>query len=245
LTGVVADVPSNLGIAALVVLGGLGFVLLIRLGRRATTRDRSPFDWEQRAALGATAFLIVAGMLLFRGFEAGRTLVPLDARTKWLASLFQSVTLRTAGFNSLDFAAFGAPAIVLSIAWMLVGGSPGGTAGGMKTSTAAALLPAALRGRGPGRRERRRALRLAAAYLGSFGAFALLLALAQGTFDRRVAFEAASALGTVGLTMNLTPELTTAGKLVTAIAMFVGRVGPLVLASALLERERERGDSAG
>jgi trk system potassium uptake protein TrkH len=241
LTGVVGDLPTNLVIAALIVLGGLGFVLLTRLGARATRRDRSPFDWEQRAALAATAFLIVAGMLLFRAFEAARTLAPLDGDTKWLASVFQSVTFRTAGFNTLDVAAFGLPTIVLAVAWMLIGGSPGGTAGGMKTTTAAALLPAPLRGGGPGTVERRRALRVALAFLGSYALVTALLALAQGALDRRVAFEAASALGTVGLSMNLTPELTTAGKLVLAAAMFAGRVGPLVLASALLKREHESG----
>ena len=245
LTGLVGDLPTNLVIAALIVLGGLGFVLLVRLGARATRRDRSPFEWEQRAALAATAFLIVAGMLLFRGFEAARTLAPLDGDTKWLASLFQSVTFRTAGFNSLDVAAFGMPAIVLAIAWMLIGGSPGGTAGGMKTTTAAALLPAALRAGGLGTLERGRARRVALVFLGSYAVITLLLALCQGTLDRRVAFEAASALGTVGLSMNLTPELTTAGKLVVVAAMFAGRVGPLVLASALVKREREQRQNSG
>jgi len=241
LTGLVGDVPTNAVIAALIVLGGLGFVLLIRLGARVTRRDRTPLDWEQRAALAMTAFLIVAGTLLLRGFEAARTLAPLDGDTKWLASFFQSVTLRTAGFNSLDVAAFGLPAVLLAVAWMLIGGSPGGTAGGMKTTTAAALLPAALRGGGPGRDARRRAAGVALTFLGSYAVVTLLLALSQGAFDRRVAFEAASALGTVGLSMNLTPELTTAGKLVAAAAMFAGRVGPLVLASALLKWEHNRG----
>jgi trk system potassium uptake protein TrkH len=238
LTGLVGDLPTNLVIAALIVLGGLGFVLLIRLGARATRRDRSPLDWDQRAALAMTAFLVVAGMLLLRGLEGARSLAPLDGGTKWLASFFQSVTLRTAGFNSLDVAAFGLPAVVLSIVWMLIGGSPGGTAGGMKTTTAAALLPATLRGGGLGEAARRRAARVALAFLGTYALVALLLALAQGALDRRVAFEAASALGTVGLSMNLTPELTTAGKLVLVAAMFAGRVGPLVLASALLKWEQ-------
>ncbi len=237
LTGLVGDVPTNLTIAALIVLGGLGFVLLLRLGTRAARRDRTPLDWEQRAVLATTAALIAGGMLLFRGLEAGQTLAPLAERTKWLASLFQSVTFRTAGFNSLDVAAFGLPAVVMAIAWMLVGGSPGGTAGGMKTTTVAALLPAALQGAGPGTAARRRALRVALAFLGSYALITALLALAQGALDRRIAFEAASALGTVGLSMNLTSELTTAGKLIVAVAMFAGRVGPLVLASALLRRE--------
>jgi len=82
---------------------------------------------------------------------------------------------------------------------------------------------------------------VALAFLGSYALVTALLALAQGALDRRVAFEAASALGTVGLSMNLTPELTTAGKLVLVAAMFAGRVGPLVLASALLKREHESG----
>lgn len=237
LTGLAGDLPTNLVIAALIVAGGLGFVLLIRLGGRLARRDRTPLDWEQRAALAMTAFLVVGGTLLFRGFEAHRTLAPLDAPAKWLASFFQSVTFRTAGFNSVDVAAFGLPAVGLAIAWMLIGGSPGGTAGGMKTTTVAALLPGVRRGSGPGAPARRRALRVALAFLGTYALITALLALTQGALDRRVLFESASALGTVGLSMNLTPELTTAGKLVVAAAMFAGRVGPLVLASALLERE--------
>lgn len=233
LTGLVGDAPTILALGTLVVLGGLGFSLLVWLGRSLARRDRPPLTWGQRATLRATLFLVGVGAFLFWAFEAGGVLAPLDGPTRVLASLFQSVTLRTAGFNSVDFAALGMPAIALSILLMLIGGSPDSTAGGMKTRTVAALLPGPLRGRGVTSPQRRLAARIALVYLASFAATTILLALAQGGFDRRIAFEAASALGTVGLSMDLTSELTLAGKLAVVVAMFAGRVGPLVLASAL------------
>lgn len=240
LTGLVGDTPTILALATLIVLGGLGFSLLVWLGGIVARRERLPLTWGQRATLRATAVLLVSGALLFWLFEAHGVLAPLDGPTAALAAFFQSVTLRTAGFNSIDVAALGMPAIAMSILFMLIGGSPDSTAGGMKTRTVVALLPGPLRGAGATPSQRRLAARLALVYLASYAAIGVLLALAQGGFDRRIAFEAASALGTVGLSMNLTPELTTAGKLVVTVAMFSGRVGPLVLASALVWRDAQR-----
>jgi trk system potassium uptake protein TrkH len=129
---------------------------------------------------------------------------------------------------------------------MLIGGSPGGTAGGMKTTTAA-VSAAALLGRL--RREprlRRRAVRLALLYVAAYTGSCLLLVAAQGEWSRRLAFEAASALGTVGLSLGYTGELNSLGKLAIVLAMFVGRVGPFALAVSLLQwrdEDEERGEA--
>jgi trk system potassium uptake protein TrkH len=242
LTGFASD-PRTLGIvAALIVLGGLGFGTLTELWRAALSgirRAPAALSRHARWASTSTAALLLAGAAAFYWLESRGALGHLDAPARWLGAVFQSVTLRTAGFNCVDLAGLGLPAAILCIAWMLVGGSPGSTAGGMKTTTAAAAAVGLLR---PGWNDRptfRRASWLALLFLASYGAIGCLLALAQGAWDRRIAFEAASALGTVGLSMGVTAELTLGGKLTLCLAMFAGRVGPLALVASLLPRLAE------
>jgi trk system potassium uptake protein TrkH len=123
---------------------------------------------------------------------------------------------------------------------MLVGGSPAGTAGGFKTTTGIAAF-AALAGRpGLDRPTARRAARLLAVFLAAFVSFVVVVALAQGELHRRLVFEVASALGTVGLTMDYTDELGAGARLLICLAMFVGRVGPFALAAAILPWSEER-----
>jgi trk system potassium uptake protein TrkH len=236
LTGA-AGTPATLAtIGALIVAGGIGFGVLDELGRRflsrALRRPAPPLSSHARWTLGATALLLVLGTALFWAAERDGTLRSFPAGESWMHAAFQSVTLRTAGFNSVDLAALGAPALALCVVWMLVGGAPGGTAGGMKVTIAAS----AFRPSASDTAVRRRALLLAAMFLVQYVVVTGALALAQGTLDGRLVFEAASALGTVGLSLGTTPELGTAGKWIICIAMFAGRVGPFVLAASLLPR---------
>jgi trk system potassium uptake protein TrkH len=232
-----AENPGTLAVVGtLIVAGGLGFGVLSELGgrivaalRRSPTRPLSP---HTRWVLAPTAFLLVLGAAAFLAAEGSGALSTVDHRARWINAAFQSVTLRTAGFNSVDLSALGIPAFMLCVAWMLVGGSPSSTAGGMKTTTAALSL-ASLVGRRVPSELAGRARRLAAAYLGVYVASSLLLALAQGEWSRRIAFEAASALGTVGLSMGLTAELGDLSKLLLCATMFVGRVGPFALVAAV------------
>ena len=240
LTAFVGDVPVNLTIGALIVLGGLGFPVLAdaagRVGELLRGHERQRLSRHSRWVLATSAGLVVVGTVAFRLAERNGVLAGHPGFTGWLAAAFQSVTLRTAGFNTIDFAAIGPATVVLCVAWMLVGGSPGSTAGGMKTTTAGVVLASLLSRPRVDAALRREAWRTALLYVFVFGVSTLLLGLLQGSLAEEVPFEAASALGTVGLSMGLTSKLGWAAKLVVCATMFVGRVGPFVLAAALVQR---------
>ena len=250
LTGSVGTPATFAVIGGLIVAGGLGFGVLDEFVKRALARVlRRPVpNWSTHArwTIAATAFLLAAGTVAFWALERPGTLGDLGAAEAWVHAAFQSVSLRTAGFNSVDLAGLGLPAVGLCVVWMLVGGAPGGTAGGMKVTTAAVAVTAPFRARGVAPSLRHRALLLAAVFLGQYVLVTAALAFAQGIFDRGVAFEAASALGTVGLSMGTTAQLGTAGKLIVCVAMFAGRVGPFALAASILPRlEPSGGPDAG
>lgn len=214
-----SDAGTCLTLGALIVLGGLGFPVLAELASRGR-----PVTRHARWVVAASAILIVTGALLLARLEGWSP----------LAAVFQSISLRTAGFNSVPLGALGLPTVVLCIVWMVVGGSPAGTAGGFKTTTGIAAF-SALSGRPRlDRPTALRALRLCAVFLAAFAGFVVATALAQGGIDRRLVFEVASALGTAGLTMDYTDELGVAARLLICLAMFVGRVGPFALAAAIL-----------
>ena len=225
LTAFAADPWTCVTIGSLIVLGGLGFPVLAELASRGR-----PVTRHARWVVLATAALIVVGAVLLARFEG------YDAT----AAIFQSVTLRTAGFNTVPLGTLGLPAVAVCVLWMLLGGSPAGTAGGVKTTTAVAAF-SALSGRPRiDRPTARRAVRLVAAFAAAFLSFVAATALAQGELHRRLVFEVASALGTVGLTMDFTPQLTVAARLTICLAMFAGRVGPFALAAAILPWREER-----
>jgi trk system potassium uptake protein TrkH len=224
-------------VAALIVLGGLSPATCAAL---PGLLRRRPIAVEQKIALAATIFLLLGGAFIFLALEWGNTLGALSFWDRVHNAWFQSVTTRTAGFNSVDIAALRPATISLVIALMFVGGSPGGTAGGVKTTTAVVLLLAvvsAVRGRWTaaafGRRLSHRTVYKAASIL-TVGALTLAFALfalqITQTMDPGVAlFETVSALGTVGLSIGGTAELDGVGKILVMFCMFAGRVGPLSL----------------
>lgn len=239
------DVAVNLAVMALILLGGLGFLAVYDL-RRTGLRWRR-LTLHTRVVVLASALLVTVGALGFWLVERRHSLGELPASEQLLASLFQSVTTRSGGLTTLDIAAL-APATLLGmIVLMFVGGSPGSCAGGIKTTTAATML-VALRAQLSGRRNvnvlgrtlSRRTVTLAfvattsALTAANAGLFALLLVetpAADGAGFADYAFEAMSALGTVGLSTGVTPTLEPTSKLVLALLMFLGRVGPLTLAA--------------
>jgi trk system potassium uptake protein TrkH len=249
LTGFASDPWTLAVIGLLIVMGGLGFVVLADLGSRLLpSRGRAgtrSLRRHTRWTLALTAGLLAGGTILFAMLEGDGVLRGFGPGQRWLNAAFQSVTLRTAGFNTIDPAGLSLAGSVFCIVWMLIGGSPGGTAGGMKTTTAAAALAAVL-----GRPEappslRRRATRLALVFLGSYAVFAAGLALITARFSSRIAFEAASALGTVGLSMGVTWSLGTGAKLFLCAAMFAGRVGPFAVVAVLARRREGTREAAG
>jgi trk system potassium uptake protein TrkH len=241
-----------LTISALIVTGGIGFIVLADLRARYLLHRTHRLGTHTRLVLATTGILLVGGMILFVFFEAGGELAPLGWLDRPLNAFFMSVTARTAGFNTIDYNAVSNATLFLTMSLMLVGGSPGSTAGGLKTTTLALLflaLWARLRGRNVvsawGRTVREGTVQRAAGVaMGGIAVLALgilLLAVSElsggSAADRaeflRLIFEAHSAFGTVGLSMGVTSDLTTAGRLIIIFLMFVGRVGPLAAASAM------------
>jgi trk system potassium uptake protein len=253
-------------ISVLVIFGGFGYLTfeeVLRWWRHTRARRNgvriqmhgahrlSSHTW---AVLVTTATLLVAGWFLMAMFEWNRTLGEMDLFEALANSWFMSVTPRTAGFNTVDYGAVGNDTAALTIMLMFVGGSPGSTAGGIKTTTLAVLIALGLsRVRGlrfvalkqraipEGTVERTVGMMLLAVLVLT-GAFFLLSSIqgfgltAQESREQflPVAFETFSAFGTVGLSMNYTPQLHTASELVVIPLMFIGRVGLLSFFSAMV-----------
>jgi trk system potassium uptake protein len=242
--------PLILGIVGvLIVLGGLAPPVVSSL---PALLRRQALPLQIQLVWWMTILLLAAGFLVYLAFEWSHSLGGLPWWHKLSNAAFQSVTLRTAGFNSVDMAATHPATQVFMIALMFIGGSPGGTAGGIKTTTAALLIlavMASLRGRLDVTVLRRRIVHTsvyraaAVATVGvlSAGAVVLALMLTQRLPPEMATFEAVSALATVGLSTGGTALLDGVGKVIIMLAMFVGRVGPLTLFLLLGEyRERRR-----
>jgi trk system potassium uptake protein TrkH len=243
-----ADWVVNLVITTLVICGGLGFVVLTEIGRTRRLRGLSP---HTRLVLTLTAGLLVAttGCLWLIERQNPRTLGPLGAGDALLAAWFQAVTPRTAGFNTLDIGALMPASLFLLIILMFIGAAPGGTAGGVKISTftiTVAVIWAMARGAAEPTLMRRRITppQVARAFsICLIGFLALnvvagLLLAIEGRELLPTLFETTSAFGTVGLSMGESPvslagHFSSAGKMLLAGMMFMGRIGPLTLAVAI------------
>ena len=255
LTAYVTQPTVNLVTCALVVLGGVGYIVWWDVLRvcRSIRAQRGRFlrglTLHSKIALSSTAFLLLGGALAFLVLEYRNplTLGPLSFAQKLQAALFQSVTTRTAGFATLPQESLTHASAVVSLLLMFIGGSPAGTAGGVKTVTFAVLLAsllATVRGKDEvvlfHRNISRRTVAKAAAVvcMSFFTLFlsTVLLSCVSGADTLDVLYETVSATATVGLTRALTPTLNGAGKLIVILTMFLGRVGPISLAVAFQTR---------
>ena len=248
LTAYEGDWLVSLTVAGLIIMGGLGFTVLLDLGRK---RSFHRLALHSKMVLVVTGVLIVAGTVLILLFEMfnPETMAGLGWGQRVLGAFFQSVTARTAGFNTLPIGGMYNATLFITIILMFIGASPASTGGGVKTSTIGVLL-ATVYSTIKGRQEvvlfdRRlsadttsRALTVVVvSFLLVTGATVLLTFSEPFTFIR-VLFEAVSAFGTVGLSTGITPELSAAGRLFLILLMFAGRVGPVTLAVALATQER-------
>lgn len=235
----------------LIFLGSLGFVVLAWIWSRLRTRTRSRASVQVRVVLWLSAFLIVLGMLAFAVLEWNNTLAGLSVGDKLINALFQSVTTRSGGLTTVDISNARPATLLIVMMLMFIGGAPGGTGGGIKVTTVAVLAAAIpeIVGSRPGAmlfgREvpvstLQRAATIAVVSAGAIGLTLFLLLLTEDAPFVALAFEAVSAFGTVGLSLGVTPDLSSIGKWVLIVAMFVGRVGPLTLALALGERTGPR-----
>ena len=245
LTGYTGNTLMNLTIMSLIVIGGLGFRTWEDIGKNK--RRVHKFRLQTKLILTTTLILIFVPAILFFFIEYGG----LPIKERILASFFQSVTTRTAGFNTTDFAAFTDSGKLLSIILMLVGGSPGSTAGGMKTTTFAILILNAhgtFRHRDESSAFNRRisdqtvkiAATIFALYLSLFVIGAMVISLYEALPLMMCLFETASAIGTVGLTLGITPQLGPLSRSVLIFLMYFGRVGGLTLIYAAVPSRRMR-----
>jgi len=245
----VTDPWICLPVAAAVIVGGLGFPVVLELRRQLRPRA-----WSTHAKLtvGMTGLLLVLGTLFVTTSEWSNpaTLGALDTRGRLLAGFFHAVMPRTAGFNSLDVGAMNEGTWLGTTVLMFIGGGSAGTAGGIKVTTFILLffvIYAEVRGEPSVRafdrridaRVQRQALTVALLSVGAVVGSTLVLMQATDFALGEVLFEATSAFATVGLSTGITAEFPEAGQLMLAGLMFLGRLGPVTLVSALALRERQ------
>lgn len=249
----------NLTLSALIITGGLGFMVWFDLATKAKNQSgRKTLRFHTKVVLWLTAAILILGTLtsLLTEFDNPATIGPLPFGDKVLVSFFQTVSMRTAGFASLDYTRAHPVTLFVYILQMFLGGAPGGTAGGMKITTFLVLLLLA----------RKELLGLPHTNLGkrtispelvqrSFGAavifqltfllglFGICLVTPAGQRFIYLAFEVASALGTVGVSANVTSTLNGAGLSIIMALMFIGRIGPLTLMVSLNQYQAKKADT--
>jgi trk system potassium uptake protein len=247
----VADPWISLTICAAIIVGGLGFPVVFELARAW----RTPKTWSvlTRITVVVTVALLAVGTVGMLVAESGNpgTLGRLGDGDRVLAAFAAAVMPRTAGFNNLDIAAYHPETLLLNDALMFIGGGSAGTAGGIKVTTfglLAYVLWAEMRGDPDvevGRRKvpgtnQRQALAVALLAMGVIAVATFLMeALTDFGFDQ-VLFEVISAFSTVGLSTGITADIPPAGQVLLVLLMYIGRIGPLTLASGLALRERAR-----
>ena len=241
LTSYAAQPIINITIVLLIIIGGIGFLVWEDI-KTNKWRIRK-YRMQSKVVLSVTAFLLVAPFIYFYFCEFNH----LKGGERVYTSLFQTVTTRTAGFNTADFGKLSGTGKVITVFLMLVGGSPGSTAGGMKTTTIAVLFFSAISVFGKkddvecfNRRLAEETIKNAAAiflmYLLLFMVGGIVIASVEGLPLSSCLFETASAIGTVGLSLGLTPSLGTLSRIILIALMFFGRVGGLTVIFAALSK---------
>lgn len=239
-------------ISTLIIIGGLGFTVLLEIYE---FRSIKKFSIHSKLVLISTLILILIGTLLMFVFERNNveTIANMNMKDKMLNSFFASVSPRTAGFNSVSTTAMTSVSKFLTIILMFIGGSPGSTAGGLKTVTFAILVLtviSVIRGREDaeifGRRFSKGVvykaftiLFIAVSLVIMFTMILLFTEVSASFMD--ILYEVTSAFGTVGLTLGFTPNLSSIGKLLIILMMYFGRVGPLTVMLALARKNKKSG----
>lgn len=243
------DPVINIVGMAIIILGGLGFVVLSDL---VGIRQIRKLSLHSKVVISVTSFLIIFGAIVFFILEVTnpKTLGQLDGGGKILASFFQSITTRTTGMNTVDIAGLRQATQFFIIILMFIGASPGSTGGGIKTTTFAILIGAVIsmvkgqddvvmfRYRIPQERIFK-ALTITMLSLVVVIGVTMILSTTEDSQFLEILFETTSAFGTVGLSMGLTPDLSMIGKLLISLTMFVGRLGPVTLGYALSKKNKE------
>ncbi len=242
-----SDIVINLTACALITIGGIGFLVWDDISRKKF--NVKYYSLHTKIVLVVSAVLTFGSAVLFFIFERDFTNADSGALESVLTSLFSSVTARTAGFNTVDTAALSPASKMLTVFLMFIGGSPGSTAGGMKTTTLAVIAISTFNGirrrqsKGIfGRRLEKDAIHQASSVAFTNISLALLgimlVCAIQPAFDiGDIIFEAVSAIGTVGMTTGITRDLALASRFIIAFLMYCGRVGSVSFALALMEKK--------
>lgn len=248
LTAYATDPLVTLTISALVIIGGLGFLVWRDL---AVNKFRwARLQMHSKLVLSATGILLIGGWLLFLLFERNASLEGMSVGEKLLASFFESVTPRTAGFNTTDLNALSESGNLLTNFLMLIGGSPGSTAGGIKTTTVAVLFLSVIASSkgftrvnafhfSIDRDTLRQASSIVFIYLGMAIAAIMALCALDPVSIKQAMFEVNSAIATVGLTLGITSTLSAASRIILIILMYAGRLGGLSFILLFSERRSE------
>lgn len=248
-TPFVLDPLINIVVMSLIVIGGLGFSVIYEI---FSVRDFYKLSLHSKIVITMTAILLLTGFFIFFLLEYSnpKTLGQLPLVGKILAAAFQSVTPRTAGFNTISLSDMTLPAKLFTIFLMFIGASPGSTGGGVKTSTFFIVIlliytvvvnkeEVEIYNRRISIENVYRAIVIVViSFLLIFSITFLLTITEKGEDLLTIVYEATSAFGTVGLSLGLTPKLSNAGKLLIIILMFTGRVGPLTIAMALASSKK-------
>lgn len=244
----VSDPLVSLTVAFLIIIGGIGFSVIADV---ITNRKLKRVSLHTKMVLLITAILLLVGTVGFALIEWKNvnTLGSLSPSSRWLASFFQSTTVRTAGFNTIDLVSMKDASHLLSIILMFIGGSPAGTAGGIKTTTLGIILftvISVIKGKEETEIFKRRiswelvnrALTIAIIGVTLIVSVTMILTITDSEFSFiALLYETVSAFATVGLTLNITPQLSIIGKMLMISMMFAGRVGILTIAFALARKQ--------
>ncbi|WP_455821203.1 TrkH family potassium uptake protein [Clostridium butyricum] len=240
------DIVVNLVIMSLIVVGGVGFLVWEDIFTNKLKFCK--YRLHTKIVLVVTATLIIVPAIIFYSIERTKSFADMGTTESWLASFFQSVTPRTAGFNTVNIAELSEGSILLTIILMVIGGSPGSTAGGVKTTSFAVIilsLIASIRHTEDinvfNRRLERDVIKKAYDVITIYFmccALAVLLICALQPFGlKEVFFEVVSALSTVGMSTGITPDLNSLSKFIITLLMFFGRVGSLSVALVFSEKK--------
>ena len=244
----------NFTICGLIILGGLSFIVITNVAQNFIARFKNYIHAKKvrvrkltlntKIVIVVTTILIFGGLLIIYALEHESQLLNYDIKTQYLAAFFQSVTLRTAGFNTIDMTVLRVPTYLVMTLWMFIGGAAGSTAGGIKVnvfgiiygyiksiikgSTDVVVFKTAI-----ARQQVSRALLIVFLSISAVFFAVFLMSLVEDADLVKIIFEVTSAFGTVGLTAGITPTLTAIGKLILIAMMYLGRLGPLTMIAAL------------
>ncbi len=248
LTAYEQDPVINITIMLLIIVGGIGFLVWDEIVRYGVHFGK--YSLHAKIVLSTTAFLVLSGTIGFFIFEYHGNLEELSLSNKLLSSAFMSVTTRTAGFNTMDTATLSESGSLLSMILMFIGGSPGSTAGGIKTSTLAVVFFATV-SMSKGRNEItlfKRSLRadmvkhaavIIIIYLSGILFATMIICHVEPYSITDILFETISAAATVGLSRGLTPSLSTLSHMILAFLMFAGRIGGLSMMLVFGEQKQQ------